>query len=299
MTNNHIIPFRLILQFHQRTNPSPFVVASSSSSSTFFSYGRGLVPAAHRESRHSRFRRTSRRFVHGGRDASSSSSSSRNDDDDDDDSTTAATKTTTTHRHAHRATLRGVHPLHLYRIINDVDEYSNFLPYCRESRVLRSSDCGTMYDAILRVGLPTMTGISLPGGVAVAGVVGSLLPSLEERYVSRVRTGSPPPEDDDDDASWTVEAKSIRSNSFDSLRSRWELTFARRGVVGGRGEDGHDDDDDVDVSCDVDFEVEIRVADPLISLVLDGVLGGATRCRSYDDDDDYLMWSGVAWSDVA
>ena len=78
---------------------------------------------------------------------------------DNDDATT--TTTTTTHRHAHRAILRGVHPEHMYRIINDVDSYRHFLPHCHESRVLRRSDCGTMYDAILGVGLPMPM---MPGG---------------------------------------------------------------------------------------------------------------------------------------
>lgn len=124
--------------------------------------------------------------------------------------------------------------------------------------------------------------------------LGGLLPNLEERYVSRVRTRSPIPEDDDDDDdeidganvggsrtttmrrrrrdhdTWTVEAKSIRSKSFDSLRSRWELSFAKDGRD---YRDCDNDNDVVDVSCDVDFEVEMRVTDPIVSLVLDGVLG--------------------------
>ena len=247
------ILFRRILQCH-RTNSSPATAAISTVSAARV-LSRPPHPAIPPLSPPAPRRRDSRRCY-----------TTRGIADDDDGTKTSST--TTTHRHSHRATLRGVHPEHLYRVITDVDEYRNFLPHCRESRVLRTSECGTMYDAILGVGiLPTMT---IPG-----------LPSLEERYVSRVRTRSP---------------KSIRSTSFDSLRSRWVLTFAGEEEDdddGDRNPEGsesayssgtidddnrrRDDDDGVACSCGVDFEVEIRVSDPLVSFVLDGVLGDVAR----------------------
>ena len=289
-------PFRRILQCH-RPNPSPAAAAISAVSAARV-LPRPPHPAIppfsppsphHRDSR----RRHTTRGIAGGGGAPPPP-----DDDDEYDDATKTSATATTHRHSHRATLRGVHPEHLYRVINDVDEYRNFLPHCRESRVLRTSECGTMYDAILGVGiLPTM---SIPG-----------LPSLEERYVSRVRTRSPAADDDDDDiddddaaamggrtrpTAWTVEAKSIRSTSFDSLRSRWVLTFAGEQEDDGDGDRNpegcesayssgtidddrrrRDDDDGDACSCGVEFEVEIRVSDPLVSFVLDGVLGDVAR----------------------
>lgn len=172
-------------------------------------------------------------------------------------------KKTTVHRHAHHANLKGVHPEHIYRIINDVDSYKDFLPYCNESKVLRTSDCGTMYDAVLGVGLP------MPGHL------------MEERYVSRVRASSQPFSDENNvdgaggmKPTWMVEAKSIRSSSFDSLKSRWVLTFAV-------GDEFTVNDRSVgigeDISCDVNFDVEIRVSNILVSFVLDGVIGEVAR----------------------
>merc|ERR1719273_960120 len=83
-----------------------------------------------------------------------------------------------------------------------------------------------MYDATLTVGLP---------------------PLFTERYVSRVTV---------DDVKMTVDARSIKSSSFDSLKSRWKLR-----------ESG-----DCDRYCDVEFEVEMSVSDPIIKEVIDGVL---------------------------
>ena len=177
--------------------------------------------------------------------------------------------TTQCHRHAHRSTLREVHPRQLYEIINDVDRYHQFLPYCHESRVLRvaeatqldgdmAAECGTMYDAILGVGLPL---------------------DLTERYISRVRA-LPPSADDVAPPMWTVEAKSIRSRLFDSLKSRWQLTHAHahKNAQDTRHLDENGADDAIGhVACRVDFEVEIRVSNPLISLTLDQVLRNVAR----------------------
>ena len=104
---------------------------------------------------------------------------------------------------------------------------------------------------------------------------------MEERYVSRVRAIPPSSDTNDIDKAegmkptWVVEAKSIRSSSFDSLKSRWVLTFAVGGdelTVNDRRVDIEDD-----VSCDVNFEVEIRVSNMLVSFVLDGVIGEVAR----------------------
>ena len=160
-----------------------------------------------------------------------------------------AARSATTHSHVHDSVLTNIHPQHLYNIVNNVDSYKDFLPYCHESKILQSSPCHTMMDAVLRVGLP---GLSLS-----AGSKNSL---LEERYVSRVRmipaSESTP--------FWTVEAKSIQSNLFDSLKSRWQLSLI--------------DDHDVP-SCNVNFEVEIQLSNPLIAFTLDRVLKDVAKAQ--------------------
>ena len=167
----------------------------------------------------------------------------------------------TTHRHTHQSILSQIHPEDLYQIINDVDEYQCFLPYCKESKILRTSPCKTMMDAMLCVGLP----------VGSSGL-GTL---LEERYISRVKMTCPSYNESAGDRDfWIVEAKSINSNLFDSLRSRWKLSL--------KGEQ----------SCNVNFSVEIEVSNPLISLTLDKVLEEVARkqvdafekrCRTYHE----------------
>ena len=67
---------------------------------------------------------------------------------------------------------------------------------------------------------------------------------------------------------WTVEAKSIQSNLFDSLKSRWQLSLIDdyANVRGGP-------------SCNVNFEVEIQLSNPLISFTLDRVLKDVAKAQ--------------------
>jgi len=180
--------------------------------------------------------------------------------------TSNSISTTKIHRHTHQATLDRIHPEHLYRIINDVDKYHQFLPYCTESKVLQSSPCGTMYDAVLRVGLPGLSSSSL----------------VEELYISRVRM-TPPSVVEDRMPLWIVEAKSIQSKLFDSLKSRWQLTLADNHYnLHGRGVANQEintmtNHNAITSSCNVQFEVEIQVSNPLISLMLDQVLKDVAR----------------------
>jgi len=148
-----------------------------------------------------------------------------------------------------------------------------------------------MYDAVLSVGLPGLPG--LPSMLSPAGRSSSS--PLEERYVSRVRMDASPPSTaaaagvggNPKDASdvptlWTVEAKSIRSNLFDSLRSRWKLTLLANDS-GTNARDSCDvscntnDTTMTNASCGVNFDVEIRVSNPLVSLTLDQVLEDVAR----------------------
>lgn len=128
-------------------------------------------------------------------------------------------------------------------------------------------------DAVLRVGLP---GLSLSAGS------NSL---LEERYVSRVRM-IPASETT---PLWTIEAKSIQSNLFDSLKSRWQLSLIDdyANVNGQQQQTGP--------FCNVNFEVEIQLSNPLISFTLDRVLKDVAkaqveafekRCRAVPFDNE-------------
>lgn len=179
--------------------------------------------------------------------------------------------TTTTHKHTHQTTLNNIHPQHLYEIINNVDQYNSFLPHCNESRILQTSNCGSMYDAVLKVGLPNSS--LLPGSSSL----------LEERYVSRVKMTPPSTKDSNMKPIWIVEAKSIQSQLFDSLKSRWQLSIANDNTQSGSiNQQNHtyniNSQDDINklqsttTSCNVNFEVEIQVSNPLISFTLNQVL---------------------------
>ena len=97
-----------------------------------------------------------------------------------------------TKRHLERKLLK-THPLHLFRIIQDVDQYQHFLPLCSYSKIIRRSPNGRSFDGKL--------------------IIGSL-PLFSEEYISRVTVI---PE------KLTIETESIESRKFDSLRSRWKL----------------------------------------------------------------------------
>jgi len=131
-------------------------------------------------------------------------------------------------------------------------------------------------DAVLRVGLP---GLSLSAGS------NSL---LEERYVSRVRM-IPASETT---SLWTIEAKSIQSNLFDSLKSRWQLSLIDDYAnVNGQQQQQQQ----TGPFCNVNFEVEIQLSNPLISFTLDRVLKDVAkaqveafekRCRAVPFDNE-------------
>ena len=189
--------------------------------------------------------------------------------------------TATTHKHTHQTTLNNIHPQHLYQIINNVDQYYSFLPYCNESKILQTSNCGSMYDAVLKVGF------SLPSSSSSSLLPGSSSSLLEERYVSRVKM-IPPSTDKSIDSNskkmkpiWIVEAKSIQSQLFDSLKSRWQLSIADDTQSNSIDQQQHTNNvnsqdknniQSTTTSCNVNFEVEIQVSNPLISFTLNQVL---------------------------
>ena len=95
-----------------------------------------------------------------------------------------------TKRHVEKKILP-THPLHLFRIIQDVDRYAEFLPLCTYSKVNKKLPRG--FEATLTVGLP---------------------PLFTETYRSHV-TVNPD--------QLLVETKSLDGKYFDSLSSRWKL----------------------------------------------------------------------------
>ena len=125
------------------------------------------------------------------------------------------------------------HPMHLFRIIQDVDAYSQFLPLCSHSKILNISNGGRTFEATLSVGLPWG-------------------PDLKETYISLVQVKA---------EIMTIETTSIQSQLFDSLKSKWKLGEILE--QGGAMAEPH---------CDVDFEVEMTVSDPVIAQVLDKLL---------------------------
>lgn len=95
-----------------------------------------------------------------------------------------------TKRHVERKVL-ATQPLHLFRIIQDVDRYSEFLPLCTYSNVNKLLPQG--FEATLTVGLP---------------------PVFTETYTSQV-TVIPD--------KMIVETTSLDGKYFDRLSSRWKL----------------------------------------------------------------------------
>jgi ribosome-associated toxin RatA of RatAB toxin-antitoxin module len=152
-----------------------------------------------------------------------------------------------TKRHMVNCVLKDISPKKLLSVITDVDSYSQFLPLCKHSKIVRQSPCGSQFDATLRVGM-------------IEGI-------MEEEYVSRVKV---------DSDLMTVEAKSIKSISgwLDGLSSRWKLKPI---VI--NNNDQIEDNQELDnpqklpkIGTEINFELEMCVSDPIISATLDHVL---------------------------
>lgn len=162
----------------------------------------------------------------------------------------------------------------LFRIIQDVNQYSAFLPLCSYSKIIPASqrilpDDGRQYlEATLTVGLP---------------------PFLQETYDSAVYINHD---------QYTIETHSIKSQKFDSLKSYWKLSSSSLGenVVPPNfpNADGHSPWTDhsqtlplsalssssssspaaaaAQTTTHVYFMVEMTVSDPVIATTLDQLL---------------------------
>lgn len=186
-----------------------------------------------------------------------------------------------TKRHGESRILK-THPLHLFRIIQDVDKYHEFLPLCHKSRVfpetIRSN--GRTFEAQLQVGKP---------------------PLFFETYISRVTVI---PEQ------LRVESESISSEGklFESLKSSWQLRRVDPSLEKGNKEESgtvveqnRDFDDhhsgtatatSSNIACHIDFEVEMTVTDPLVIGILDTVLMqvAGRQVEAFDQRCQELPW---------
>lgn len=142
---------------------------------------------------------------------------------------------------------------HLFRIVADVDAYSQFLPLCSHSRVLRrlpsSNPQEKRFEAELTVGLP---------------------PLFKETYTSLVVANA---------ADWTIQSTSIKSETMDSLYSLWTL----RDMTENR----------CDVQLEVSMTVRDPIIIAALDNVLQGVASQqvqafAKRCQQIPVDDDNL-----------
>jgi ribosome-associated toxin RatA of RatAB toxin-antitoxin module len=154
-------------------------------------------------------------------------------------------QTPVTKRHVQQNVI-ATHPLHLFRIIQDVDQYSTFLPLCHYSKIIHRSPDGRTFDGKLRIGQP---------------------PLFQEEYISRVTVI---PEE------WTIQAKSISSQNFDSLSSQWKLTElpTTHAFYPSSHSERTNETPPLHLSyqCHVDFFVEMTVSDPWIVSILDRIL---------------------------
>jgi ribosome-associated toxin RatA of RatAB toxin-antitoxin module len=178
--------------------------------------------------------------------------------------TTTATATTTQSHEVRSRHLQGVHPLHLFRIVQDVDRYQEFLPLCSSSRVFRETiaDGGRSFEAELVVGFG----------------FGSL---FQTQYNSTV-TVDPRLLTIETRSGTSVLANNNNSNDgsmFDSLTSFWKL----RPIVESDGDGdstaslasslkSSSSDIGTRIGTSVDFRVEMTVSDPVVVAVLNQVL---------------------------
>jgi coenzyme Q-binding protein COQ10 len=143
---------------------------------------------------------------------------------------------------------------HFFQVVCNVGEYSEFLPFCTHSQILRYSPYSpqTMFDAVLTIGY---------------------LPFFTETYVSRVTIQQ-------SELPWTVQTKSIQSTIVHSISSTWKvspapiLSLSAHHPNAPRLPQSHNEKSKEDQfqCCNVELHVEMQVTDPFITSVLDQVL---------------------------
>ena len=164
-----------------------------------------------------------------------------------------ATNTATALKQSHtieNRLLKSIHPLHLFRIVQDVDRYQEFLPFCGHSEVFPNtiSNGGRSFEADLAVGLGPLFQTKYRSQVTV---------DPQNLIISTVSGRSAPK---------TGIGGMSSGSMFETLKSRWEL-FP---VVEQNNKD--QDKDPVLVGTAVDFSVEMTVSDPMVETVLNNTL---------------------------
>jgi len=177
---------------------------------------------------------------------------------------TFATNRTTTQSHSISGRLLpDIHPLHLFRIVQDVDKYQDFLPFCGHSEVFPETirNGGRFFEAELAVGFG-------PSSL------------FQTKYLSQVSI---------DPINLIIETKSGKSEStttttsdnnsmFESLTSRWKLHPVEASL-------SQSSSDTSSVGTSVDFSVEMTVSDPMVAAVLNQVLVNVaeTQVQAFSD----------------
>jgi len=199
----------------------------------------------------------------------------------------AASSTTTTSKRSHwieSRLLPGIQPLHLFRVVQDVDRYQDFLPLCSHSEVLRDSitNGGRSFSAEMVVGF----GFGNGGGSPSSSMMGLFAPELlfRTKYFSEVtvnpeqltietRSGGGSDANDNDNGNTNGNHETML---FESLTSSWRLRPANEG--------SSSSSTSVDGTV-VDFGVEMVVSDPVTAAVLDRVLGNVaeTQVKAFRD----------------
>lgn len=166
---------------------------------------------------------------------------------------------------------------HLFNIVTDVNNYSNFLPFCKSSQIMRWSNCGTMFDASLRVGLIEANSNKkcINNSWLLLDYPSSFL--MEEEYISRVKTRVNRNLKGIGRTQWMVETKSIDSKFLDKIKSRWtinELKTSKRDPPYSEFPDliitnNQKKSKKMHSWCKVKFELEMKVSNPIIRSFID------------------------------
>ncbi|OEU18090.1 hypothetical protein FRACYDRAFT_238524 [Fragilariopsis cylindrus CCMP1102] len=230
-------------------------------------------------------------------------------------SSSSSSSASTDNGHVHEIKSRilpNIHPLQLFRIIQDVDSYIEFLPLCYKSKVYTDSirNGGRQFNAELVVGFGN-------SGSSSNFLFGSGSPLFKTRYISQVIVNP------NELTIETISDGSINNNSnndnddddnhqrfFDSLTSSWKL----RPYYNKNNNNDNDDNNDIENNDDraainnnnnvknniggtiVDFKVEmIGISNPIIKSLLNSVLYNVaetqvtafeTRCRQQLNNTD-------------
>lgn len=148
-----------------------------------------------------------------------------------------------TKQHVEQRLFRGIPAAHLFRIVQNVDAYKEFLPLCTESRVTQRISPHEFY-ANLTVGMN-------------AGPL-----QLTETYTSHVTAQAQQPHQ------FVINAQSVQSSKWiEALSSQWKLTPQNLTAAGTSNNTSRTPENVL-----VDFQVSLTTSDPIISQTLDQVL---------------------------